>query len=71
MPASGWIGFQTNGQLLGAKRAQSLAAAGVDRIAISAYLGDAMAFPEAVGDFALAYADVTVADHAALKAAVG
>jgi putative metalloenzyme radical SAM/SPASM domain maturase len=36
MPASGWIGFQTNGQLLGAKRAQSLASAGVDRICISA-----------------------------------
>ncbi len=36
MPASGWIGFQTNGQLLGARRAESLAAAGVDRIAISA-----------------------------------
>jgi putative metalloenzyme radical SAM/SPASM domain maturase len=36
MPSSGWIGFQTNGQLLGARRAQSLASAGVDRICISA-----------------------------------
>ena len=36
MPASGWVGFQTNGQLLGPKRARSLAAAGVDRICISA-----------------------------------
>ena len=36
MPASGWIGFQTNGQLLGARRADSLASAGVDRICISA-----------------------------------
>ena len=36
MPASGWVGFQTNGQLLGPKRAQSLASAGVDRICISA-----------------------------------
>lgn len=35
MPASGWIGFQTNGQLLGAARAESLASAGVDRICIS------------------------------------
>lgn len=36
MPDAGWIGFQTNGQLLGPRRAQSLAAAGVDRICISA-----------------------------------
>ncbi len=36
MPASGWVGFQTNGQLLGARRARSLASAGVDRICISA-----------------------------------
>src|SRR5919199_6753035 len=36
MPASGWVGFQTNGQLLGRKRALSLANAGVDRICISA-----------------------------------
>ena len=46
-------------------------ARGGDRIAISAYLGDGMAFAEAVGDFALAYANVTVADHAAFAAAVG
>jgi putative metalloenzyme radical SAM/SPASM domain maturase len=36
MPAAGWVGFQTNGQLLGRSRAQSLARAGVDRICISA-----------------------------------
>ena len=36
MPTSGWIGFQTNGQLLGHRRAESLVAAGVDRICISA-----------------------------------
>jgi putative metalloenzyme radical SAM/SPASM domain maturase len=36
MPASGWIGFQTNGQLLGPKRAASLVSAGVDRICLSA-----------------------------------
>jgi putative metalloenzyme radical SAM/SPASM domain maturase len=36
MPASGWVGFQTNGQLLGPQRARSLAQAGVDRICISA-----------------------------------
>ena len=36
MPDSGWVGFQTNGQLLGPKRAEALAHAGVDRICISA-----------------------------------
>jgi MoaA/NifB/PqqE/SkfB family radical SAM enzyme len=36
MPAGAWIGFQTNGQLLGQRRAESLVRAGVDRIAISA-----------------------------------
>jgi putative metalloenzyme radical SAM/SPASM domain maturase len=36
MPESGWVGFQTNGQLLGRSRALSLAHAGVDRICISA-----------------------------------
>jgi putative metalloenzyme radical SAM/SPASM domain maturase len=35
MPSAGWIGFQTNGQLLGPRRAESLARAGVDRICIS------------------------------------
>ena len=36
MPASGQVGFQSNGQLLDRKRAFSLAEAGVDRICISA-----------------------------------
>ena len=36
MPSSGWVGFQTNGQLLGPKRARSLALAGVDRVCLSA-----------------------------------
>ena len=36
MPPSGWVGFQTNGQLLGRRRAASLVQAGVDRICISA-----------------------------------
>jgi putative metalloenzyme radical SAM/SPASM domain maturase len=35
MPDGAWVGFQTNGQLLGPRRAQSLAAAGIDRICIS------------------------------------
>jgi putative metalloenzyme radical SAM/SPASM domain maturase len=36
MRPSAWIGFQTNGQLIGHRRAESLVAAGVDRICISA-----------------------------------
>jgi putative metalloenzyme radical SAM/SPASM domain maturase len=36
MPPGGWVGFQTNGQLLGPARAQALAGAGIDRICISA-----------------------------------
>lgn len=36
MRADAWIGFQTNGQLIGPRRADSLVAAGVDRICISA-----------------------------------
>ncbi|BDG05553.1 radical SAM/SPASM family putative metalloenzyme maturase [Anaeromyxobacter oryzae] len=36
MPSAGWIGFQTNGQLLGPTRARALARAGVDRICLSA-----------------------------------
>ncbi len=36
MPASGWIGFQTNGQLMSAARARSLVQAGVDRVCVSA-----------------------------------
>ena len=36
MPVTGWIGFQTNGQLIGERRASSLVASGVDRICISA-----------------------------------
>ncbi|MEJ2699119.1 MAG: radical SAM/SPASM family putative metalloenzyme maturase [Desulfuromonadales bacterium] len=35
MPASGWVGFQSNGLLLDAFRAQSLAEAGLDRICLS------------------------------------
>jgi putative metalloenzyme radical SAM/SPASM domain maturase len=36
MPARGWVGFQTNGQLLGPRRARALADAGVDRVCLSA-----------------------------------
>jgi uncharacterized Fe-S cluster-containing radical SAM superfamily enzyme len=36
MPARGWIGFQSNGQLLTRELAVGLAAAGVDRVCLSA-----------------------------------
>lgn len=38
---------------------------------ISGYLGTSDTFDEAMGDYAVAYADQTERDHAALKAAVG
>ncbi|MBO1416609.1 DUF2252 domain-containing protein [Streptomyces sp. FH025] len=41
-----------------------------DRLAIAAYLGTADTFAEAVADFALRYADRTVADHAELVEAI-
>ncbi|MFD7611652.1 DUF2252 domain-containing protein [Streptomyces sp. NPDC059828] len=41
-----------------------------ERIAIAAYLGSSDRFDRAMADFAMAYADRTVADHAALEAAI-
>ncbi|MFJ7905983.1 DUF2252 domain-containing protein [Kitasatospora sp. NPDC096204] len=41
-----------------------------DRLAIAGYLGSADTFAEAVADFALRYADRTVADHGELVAAI-
>lgn len=41
-----------------------------DAAKISGYLGKSAVFDEAIGDFALAYADQTVRDHGALVAAV-
>lgn len=41
-----------------------------DRIAIAGYLGTGDVFDRAVARFALAYADLTLADHAALTAAL-
>jgi hypothetical protein len=41
-----------------------------DALTISGYLGSKEPFDEAMGDFALAYADQAERDHAALKAAV-
>ncbi|WP_344406339.1 DUF2252 domain-containing protein [Streptomyces longisporus] len=56
-------------RLCGTALARAHARSG-DRIAIAAYLGGADTFEQAVADFALAYADQTAADHAALRAAV-
>ncbi|MEU1285242.1 DUF2252 domain-containing protein [Kitasatospora sp. NPDC005856] len=41
-----------------------------DRVAVAAYLGSGDAFDRAIADFALAYADQTDTDHAALTAAI-
>lgn len=41
-----------------------------DAATISGYLGKSDVFDQALGEFALAYADQTERDHAALKAAV-
>jgi 2-keto-4-pentenoate hydratase len=38
-------------------------------VAIAGYLGSAATFDEAIADFALAYADRSVVDHAALRQA--
>ncbi|MFI1162992.1 DUF2252 domain-containing protein [Streptomyces sp. NPDC020801] len=56
-------------RLCGTALARAHARSG-DRIAIAGYLGGADTFDRAVADFALAYADRTADDHAALGAAV-
>lgn len=50
--------------------ARAHAKAGNAELAISGYLGASDKFDEAMGDFAIAYADQAERDHAALKAAV-
>ncbi|MFK0279317.1 DUF2252 domain-containing protein [Streptomyces sp. NPDC090499] len=66
MDPTGLRGYAT---LCGTALARAHARSG-DRIAIAAYLGGTDTFDHAVTDFALAYADQTAADHAALGAAV-
>ncbi|MGW2521008.1 DUF2252 domain-containing protein [Streptomyces sp. NPDC001617] len=56
-------------RLCGTALARAHARSG-DRIAIAAYLGGADTFDRAVTDFALAYGDQTVHDHATLGAAI-
>lgn len=50
--------------------ARAHAKAGSVELQVSGYLGSKPRFDEAMGDFAIAYADQTERDHAALKAAV-
>jgi uncharacterized protein (DUF2252 family) len=50
--------------------ARAHAKAGSVELAVSGYLGGKDRFDEAMGDFAIAYADQAERDHAALKAAV-
>lgn len=50
--------------------ARAHAKAGNSELEISGYLGTSDKFDEAMGDFAIAYADQAERDHAALKAAV-
>ncbi|MFJ8488051.1 DUF2252 domain-containing protein [Streptomyces sp. NPDC094038] len=66
MDPKGLRGYAT---LCGTTLARAHARSG-DRIAIAAYLGGTDTFDHAVTDFALAYADQTASDHAALGAAV-
>ncbi|MFE1443176.1 DUF2252 domain-containing protein [Streptomyces sp. NPDC058739] len=56
-------------RLCGTALARAHARSG-DRIAIAGYLGSADTFERAVADFALRYADQTLADHASLGAAI-
>ena len=58
----------TWGELCGWALARGHARSG-DPVAIDAYLGDGDVLDEALADFAEAYADQTVRDHAALAAA--
>lgn len=62
-------GFARYAQLCGRALARAHARTG-DSVTISGYLGTSIRFPEAVADFASAYADQTVSDHARLVAAL-
>jgi predicted alpha/beta hydrolase len=57
------------GELCGWTLARAHARTG-DRLAIAAYLGSGTAFDAAVREFAVAYADQTERDHAALVDAI-
>jgi uncharacterized protein (DUF2252 family) len=62
-------GLKEYAEICGLTLARAHATSG-DAPTISGYLGNADTFDQAIGEFALAYADQTVRDHAALVAAV-
>ena len=62
-------GLTAYAQVCGAVLARAHARAG-DASTITGYLGDADEFDHALADFALAYADITESDHAALDTAI-
>ncbi|MGW4891662.1 DUF2252 domain-containing protein [Kitasatospora sp. NPDC004240] len=63
-------GLRRYAELCGRTLARAHARSG-DRLAIAGYLGaNADTFAEAIADFSVLYADMTVADHAALCAAI-
>lgn len=69
MPATGWVGFQSNGLLLNEGRAASLVEAGLDRICISMDAASPETFRRLreggeVGDIERAFAALTVARSA-------
>ena len=61
-------GLELYGQVCGFILARAHACSG-DRIAIASYLGKSDVFDQAVGEFAIAYADQNERDHAALRKA--
>jgi uncharacterized protein (DUF2252 family) len=64
-----WESMNEYARLCGWTLARAHARSG-DRIAISAYLGSAPVFEEAIADFAVAYADQNERDHAAMTRAI-
>ena len=62
-------GMRLYGELCGLTLARAHARSG-DEIAIAAYLGNSAAFENAIGEFAVAYADQNERDHQAFTAAI-
>jgi hypothetical protein len=63
-------GLGVYGGLCGWTLARAHGRAG-DEVALAAYLGTGTAFDQAIGQFAVTYADLNDRDHKALAAAVG
>ena len=70
-PVEGFSAVQMNryAEICGGLLARAHARSG-DAAKISGYLGKTEVFDEAIGEFALAYADQTIRDHSALVVAV-